>query len=286
LLAKFLAWLRGEVRAGRNRPRTLAYYREQLGYFVSRIGRGRKLADLVAYDLERVKRGWHSVQAVQRLFNWGVNVGLIACNPFSRVAKGSPGERERIVSPEEFAAILRVSRPHFRRLLLATRWCMARPQEIRALRWLEWRPDIPAFSLAEFKAKHRRKDGVKARIIPVCPQLRRLIEWLDGRRKCKGPFEHVFLRRDGKPWTKNAIRLAVRRACKRAGLDIDDEEHIVLYTLRHTAATEGSAAGLSDGLLAGILGHASTRTVARYKHLQARHLVEGITLANRRRKTG
>src|SRR5690606_9127555 len=88
----------------------------------------------------------------------------------------------------------------------------------------------------------------------------------------------------GEGWTNNALRLAVRRLCVSVGLDgADGLERITAYTIRHTAATAATAAGVRDRVLADLLGHTQTRTTARYQHLTVDHLraaVETITFSS------
>jgi integrase len=279
----FLTWLAGEVQGGRSRPRTLCYYRTWLDRFVAAAGGARPVAELVALDLERFKSGWHSVQAVQRLFNWGVEVGLLDKTPFRRVKRPALGQRQRILPAGHVLRLLRCCRRPLRDLLLGQLLTLGRPQELRALRWSNYHVDKHAFLLSDFKAKNRRKDSALWRVLPVCPRLGRLLERL--RRRAPKGDGFVFLTAGGKAWTNNALRLAVRRAVHRAGLDaVAGEEPVVAYTLRHTAATQATANGVSDRRLADLLGHTSTRTTARYQHLQLEDLAEALQQAIRRRR--
>jgi len=62
-----------------------------------------------------------------------------------------------------------------------------------------------------------------------------------------------------------------------------DTEKVVAYTVRHSTATIAAAAGVRDRMLADIMGHASTRTTARYQHLQVSHLRDAFELIERLR---
>jgi integrase len=105
------------------------------------------------------KTGWQSVQAVQRLYNWGVQMGLLRDNPVRAVKKPALGQRQRVLSPDEQQRLLDATDRTFRPFLLALLHTIARPQEVRALRWkyLLLEP-VPMFVLTDFKAKERRKD--------------------------------------------------------------------------------------------------------------------------------
>lgn len=279
----FLAWMAAEVRARRSQDRTLRYYRTWLNRFTAAVGGDRPVAELVAFDLERHKSGWHSVQTVQRLFNWAVDAGLVAGNPFKKVKRPPLGERERILGRADALRLLRRSRPELRRLLLALRLTLARPQELRGLRWCDYDVGAAAFILNDFKAKKRRKDKKRQRLLPVVPRLARLLERLR-RRDRPAENDPIFRSASGRAWTANALRLAVRRAARRAALDDPGQEPVVAYTLRHTGATEAMAAGVSDRVLAELMGHTSTRTTARYQHPQIQHLVDALQQATRRRR--
>lgn len=276
LHGKFLDFLAAEVIAGRRSEGTLDYYRRQLRPFVQANGR-RRVCQLVPYDLVQLGTSWHRVQAVQRLFSWGLQVGLINSNPFAEVERPPLGQRERILSRGELARLIWAAGRPARRLLLAMRHTLARPQEMRLLTWNMWHVDLRAFVLHDFKGRSRRRDGVRVRLIPLDDwMVRMLARWCGKARR-----DHIFADSRGNPWTRNGLRLAVRRARLRAGL-AGGGEQIVPYSLRHTAATWATVAGVSDRTLADLMGHASTRTTARYQHLQAHHLAEAICQATRR----
>lgn len=276
----FIDWLTAEALAGRTRPATVDYYRRHVGRWAALVGRRQRLVDLVPYDLERHKRGWHDVQAVQRLFNWGVGVGLVAVNPFRSVPRGRLGQRTRTLSRSETARLLRTAHPAFRRYLVALRHTMARPQELRALKWSDLQPDGRSFVLRSFKGQQRRSDGVTVRVIMLDAYMRR---WVSRRRRAARPEDHVFLNSQGRPWQGNALVCAMRRTRRRAGLN-SGGELVVCYTFRHTAATAATAAGVRDRRLADLLGHSTTRTTARYQHLSAAELGEAIEQATARRR--
>lgn len=273
LHGKFLHYLTAEVLARRLKQGTIDYYRRQLRPFVQAHGAA-LVVELVPYDLLQLHRTWHSVQAVQRMFAWGCDAGLVDRHPFIRVQRPAPGQRDRILNRQELVQLIQAANRPTRRILLALRHTLARPQELRNLTWPMYRADIQAFALTDFKGRSRRKDGVRLRWIALDGwMLRMVLRW-----RSRATGSHVFLNYRGYPWTCNGLRLAVRRACVRAGLD-GEGERIVAYSLRHTAATWATAEGVLDRRLAELLGHASTRTTARYQHLQIQHLLEAVRQA-------
>ena len=98
LADKYGEWMRREVDAARLQPRTLDYYKDQIQKFLDVLGGNRLTPGARPHNVEMYKTIWHSVQAVQRLFNWGVKMGLLPENPVRSVTLPDPGQRERILS--------------------------------------------------------------------------------------------------------------------------------------------------------------------------------------------
>jgi integrase len=230
------------------------------------------------------KTSWHSVQAVQWLYNWGVEMGLLKDNPIRSVKKPDLGQRERVLTDAEEKSLLDGTDKHFWPFLVALLHTIARPQEIRVLRWkyLVIEP-IPMFELKDFKAKKRRKDRKTAtRRILLDDTMVALLEEL-AQRHTPSPEDFVFLDRRGLPWTSNAIRCRMRRLRDKLKLGPDENgERIVAYTFRHTAATRACTRGVPDRVLADLMGHTSVATTARYQHPQLDHLAEAIRQADAR----
>jgi integrase len=283
LADQFGEWLQREVEAKRLAPATKVYYVDNLQKFLDAVGGRRPASGILPIELERFKSGWHSVQTVRRLYNWGVKMGLLEKNQLAEVERPAAGKRKRILSPIESARLLRGADQHFRRFLLAQRHTIARPQEIRALQWKHFvREPVPHFVLEEFKGKNLRKEDAGPRIIPVDDRLLRLLNRLQLRRNAT-PQDFVFLNRHGQRWTGNAVRCRMRRLRERVGLVVDERgEEVVAYTLRHSAATRATARGVRDRALADVMGHASTATTARYQHLPVEELSAAIRKTNHR----
>jgi integrase len=291
LITLFLDWT-----AANRAPGTVAGYRRHLDAFAVHVS-GVELPDLKAHHLLTWGTTWHRIQAVQRLFSWAKNdAELIERNPFARVIKPRPGGRRRILTYKELATLLRKVRGDFRMLLIASRETLCRPQEVRALNWEDLHHDETSrsldqalesghafFRLTEFKSQSRRRDHLATRIIPISRRLGRAIA-----RKKRNTISHlgpVFVTFRGAKWCKEKIRNRMRSARRRAGLVADGRgEQVCLYTLRHTMATIASAKGVSDRVLADLLGHSTTRTTARYQHLQLGHLIAAMRRIHERRK--
>ncbi len=273
-VASFLEWA-----TVNNAPRTVRVYRHYLNRFVAFAGNV-PVESLSPALVTRWARKFHPVQAVQRLCSWLVREAkMVTVNPLAGMPKPKQGARRRTLSPRESACFLRFADKVFRRVLVALRESIARPQEVRALSWEDLRGDEGEgfdagellagrswFDLPDAKGYARRTDPEAQRIIPISPRLGRLLVRLRGRlANVEGV---IFKNRFGKAWTANAIRCRVRRLRQVAGLGTDRRgERIVAYTLRHTGATAAAARGVRDFMLAEVMGHATTRTTQRYVHL-------------------
>lgn len=279
VLERFYAYVQA-----RNAPGTLGYYRYHLERFAAIHGE-KRADELKKWDLISWARTWHAAQCVQRLFRWAHSEAeLIPVDPFKGTDKPPVRGRKRILLPSELVRLIRSFSAPARRFFIAMYQTIARPQEIRSLRWehIRWtgrHADLIAamlagdayFVLDSFKGESRRKDRHGERVLFISRRLARLLIRMS--RSLSSLHGPIFLDTSSRPWTANAIRLQMRRACKRARLDRDRRgEQIVPYTLRHTAATKAVAAGVTDRTLADLMGHTTTRTTARYQHLTTAHL--------------
>lgn len=283
LITLFLDWTAANRAAG-----TVSGYRRHLEAFAVHVA-GVELADLKAHHLLTWGTTWHKIQAVQRLFAWCKNdAELVERNPFAHVRKPAPGGRRRILTRGEVLRLMRVVRHDFRMLILTSRETLARPQEVRVLKWEDIHHDETTsslsealksghafFRLTEFKSRARRRDPLATRIIPISRRLGRLLD--RQKRNTISETGEIFVTFRGRPWCKEKIRNRMRSARRRAQLAVDRRgEQVCLYTLRHTMATLACARGVSDRVLADLMGHSTTRTTARYQHLQVPHLLAAM----------
>jgi hypothetical protein len=114
-------WLDREVAAARTAPATKTYYVDHIQKFLDAVGGRRPARDILPIELERFKTGWHSVQTVQRLYNWGVKMGLLLSNPIKGVERPQAGQRQRILSAAESTKLLRAADDDYRSSLRARR---------------------------------------------------------------------------------------------------------------------------------------------------------------------
>lgn len=273
LLGHFLAHLDRQVKADQVAPLTAAYYRRHLSRAAELVGGGRQVEDLKPLDYLRTGlTSWHDMQAWQRLFNWALKAGWIDHHPFGRLEKPTLGQRTRTLTADQWRQLLAVCRPPLARFLRLQRLTLARPGEVRALRWDHIDADAGRAVLHHHKTRRRVQDR-RPRVIVLNEQALALIADIRSEFIRKGlDLTGAVLRgHSGRAWTTNSLRLAVRRAVRRAGLD-GPGERIVAYTIRHTGATQLTADGVRDRQLADLMGHSQTRTTARYQHLDVSHL--------------
>lgn len=290
LVETFLAWV-----SKHRRPRTEEHYGRYLRSWMAQLQTD-SWEDLTPLHLMDWARTWHQTQAVKRFAAWVVHVAEASNrNPFGKVPLPPAGLRQRVLDERGLAQVLRAARRPFREFLLAMRETFARPQEIREVQWEEvWHPDERGmdlraalvagrgfFVLSDYKARERRKNPHAQRVIPITKRLGRLLvrrlDRLDG-----PPAGKIFANTQGRPWTANAVRCAMRLLRRRQGIAVDHRgESLVAYTLRHTMATQATQRGVRDRLLADLLGHTSTRTTARYQHLDRKDLAEAVAKVRR-----
>lgn len=273
-IARFVRWTQDNRAA-----RTASHYSYQLGRFAASVGNV-NVCRLTPATVANYSSAFAAVQSVQRLLNWlEREERSLTVNPLKGMRKPRLGMRWRVLPRRDLAALLKAAGRPFRRLLILARETAARPQELRALAWSNWRPrpDAPQSSPADAlagsyfvvpagKGYAWRKAPAAGRVIVLSPRAARLIARLWRRRPAAAAA--VLLNSAGRPWSNNAARCRMRRLRVKCGLLSDAAgEKLVLYTLRHTAATRAAAAGIQDFLLAEFLGHSSPRTTERYVHL-------------------
>lgn len=278
LTRSFLNALQVKVKLGQAEQATHVWYKSQLTK-LDRAAGSFPAAELRAEHLIAVEFTYHFVRALKALYKWGCDddVSLVKRDPFRKLKAPPCGERQRILSRAEMACLYLVASRQLRRFLFVMSHTIARPGEIRGLKWGDIQWDRRLILLSKFKGKKRRTDGVKVRTIPLDRPTLRLMQSMFARRGRPAPDVAVWLDKSGKQWTANAIRCQMRRARLRAGLDPDGvEERVVCYTMRHTSATNATRAGVTDNTLARVMGHARTATTNRYQHLAGDDLVNAI----------
>jgi integrase len=223
------------------------------------------------------KHGWSgwsefgAKKSAKRFFSWAKKQGILRDNPLAEIENPTPPPRQRVLTDEEYRALLRGTSPPFRRFLFALRQTGARPKELRDLRWEQVRGDH--LHLEKHKTGKKTK---KPRIIYLTPTMQRAMAvW-----RAKFGSEHVFTNAHGEPWSANAIRMRMQRLRDRLGLDDD----VVAYLARHAYGTSAILNGVDLATVSQLMGHSSTTiTAAVYVHLESErgHLIGAAAKASR-----
>ncbi len=282
-IALYLSAKDGELAAS-----TLTIYKLYLSKFLKVVG-NITLPSITPAIVKGVSQKSHPIQAVYAMLNWALKEAkIITEHPLLGMKIPKAGRRNRIVSAIEKARILRRSARPFRDLLIGLCESIARPGELRGVKWGDIRTSAsPTFMvqdllegrcffwLQKFKAQKLRKDKGAARVIAISPRFGRLLarRWRHGR-----PLDSlVFTNRLRQQWTSNAVRCRMRRLRVNGDFTVDTNgERIVAYTLRHSGATEAVQAGIPIFALASLMGHSDIRMTQRYVHLVPDHLLEAM----------
>jgi site-specific recombinase XerD len=193
-----------------------------------------------------------NVIVLQTLFAFLVSFGFLAEAPFKRLEKPRPRMRDRIPTPEEDAAVEKLSTPEFLRVFRALRLCGARPGELSAATIADYKPAARLIVLD--KHKTAEKTG-KPRKIGVGKKLAAILKEAIGER-AEGS---IFLAEDGAPWTAQRLSKRYKRYVRKAGL----AEDLLLYLQRHAHATE-LCERLGVFAASQALGHNDIKTTQRY----------------------
>jgi site-specific recombinase XerD len=207
----------------------------------------------------------NAVAAVKRAFRWAEVEGYIESSPIRHVKLPAMGRRQRIMTEGEFQRALSVTPGReFRDFLIALRETGARPGRLAIL----WAADLD-LEKGIALPRPRAKDGkVVARVNKSKPY--RPI-YLNGpmvsllcNLAAQYPTGPLFRNSEGKTWSTRALGKRWEAVRQRAKLPGD----VVLYTLRHTFATDALASGVSLSTTAELLGHTDATVTAKvYSHL-------------------
>jgi integrase len=210
-------------------------------------------------------------RSVYRAFSWACEEGILAVNPLKGMKCPKARTRQRIMTRQEYAALMKYGRREFKLFLFALRQTGCRPKEARLLKWSQVTDDRWVLD------KHKTADAVgKSRIIYLTKPMRRLMENL--RRKTGS--EYVFVNSQGKPWTTNAIKLRIQRIKDKTPLADD----VTAYLLRHAFGTNAIMNGVDVATVAELMGHSSLEMISKvYCHLagEHRHLQEAVERVSR-----
>lgn len=170
--------------------------------------------------------------------------------PFPKVEEA----RIRFLKPYEVDYLLNVAEPDFKDLIQGALFTGARYGELAKMRVYDFMPDQGLVFIQPGKSG-------KGRHIPLPPEGLGFFESLTAG---KVGADFVFIRRNGRQWTKNDQQRPMKEACRKAKI----EPAIGFHELRHTYASMLAQKGIDLLTISKLLGHADTRITSRhYAHL-------------------
>ncbi len=238
---------------------------------------GLRIADVQRRDVQRLADGLlargrdpstirNALMPLRVIYRRAFQDGDVALNPCSSLRlPASRGRRDRIVSPEQAAALIAALPAADRALWALALFAGLRRGELMALRWddidlaagvirVERSWDAKSQTMVEPKSRAGR------RRVPIAAALRSVLA--EHRMNVEGDF---VVGRDGgtSPFNDTSVVGRAVRLWRRAGL-----EPIGLHEARHTFASLMIAAGVNARALTTYMGHSSVSiTYDRYGHL-------------------
>jgi integrase len=261
-VAGYLASCERRAAAGKISDLSIANYRRAMDALIADYG-SRSLESLTAEDLEvwAARPTWSAstqnnyLGTVQQLFRWaGLPLRI------HRPPKESRGA-ETGLTEEQFAKVLEEIEKGAERyggdlaeLLRALRETGARPQELAQLRAEE----VDWANACTRRREHKSKRHGSERLIyfnsKALAILKAQVE--------KHGSGILFRTRSGNPYGANVLQLRLGVISKRVGF------RVIAYGMRHAFATRALENGVSDVVVAGLLGHRGTAMLHKhYSHV-------------------
>jgi integrase len=253
--------------AGRVKPKTLACYSDFLRPFAAVHGDAvaTELPPTVAEAYSRKPQWCDNTRhdflgSLVTAFRWALRARLIDRNPLHDVKRPPRGSRgaDVLVTPSQHLQLLEAATPQFR-LVLDVLWQTgARPGEAAAITAENFDAEAGIVRLREHKTSHKGR----GRVLLLTPALVEVLR----RQRERYPSGPLLRNRCGRPWVGGTIVKAMEVTRQRAGIG-----HTVAYGLRHSFATDALERGVSEAIVAELLGHVGTKMISlHYGHLNAR----------------
>ncbi len=258
---KYLAWCKNH-----KSERTHEWYANYLKMFVKWPNIAEiPIADLKPYHVvewidSKPKWGGNyrrgAIVAIQRVYNWGEEMGYSEINPIKKIKKPTATRREIFMQAEDYQTILSHigEKSPFRDLVLFVWASGCRPQEVRHIepRHVELENERIVFPAIESKGKRVKRiiylQGISLEIVQ-----RLMAKNLDGK---------LFRNSRNGAWTKYAICNNFYRISKITG------KRMFCYAARHGFGTRKLIQGHDHLTVAALMGHSDGSMLAKiYSHI-------------------
>lgn len=185
-----------------------------------------------------------------------------------RLLKRNSNVRDKIVTPEQFRALLNAAPSHLLAILATGFYTGMRRGEILSLVWSKVDLKNRVIRLEIEDAKVRQ-----ARIIPICNELYDILETIPRALH----DEHVFLYK-GKP--VRDIRTGLKKACKAAGINYgrNQRDGFVFQDLRRCFNTYIRKAGVAEPIITGLTRHSAREKLDKYGKIDEEDIKHAVNL--------
>ncbi len=206
-----------------------------------------------------------AIISVKRMFSWSVEMGLMPSDPLKTLKRPGRVNREVVITPEQHAAMIAKSDGRgqtrraacFRPVLIALKHSGGRPSTVASVRAEDVAEDLSMWVLNEHKTRKKTRRPLLVYLSPCLQTLTRIA--LHQRKSGE-----LFRNARSEPWTRNAIRIRMKRL--RESLQLP--KGTIAYAYRHTYATNAMLNGVDIATTAELLGHTDVRMVSEvYGHL-------------------
>jgi len=239
-----------------------------------------KAADLENLQAKRKAEGKadstvdQEIAAARVVIKMGFDNDLVGGNTLKvfkkvkRLLKRNSNARDKIVTPEQFQALLNAAPSHLLAILATGFYTGMRRREILSLTWSKVDLKNRVIRLEAEDAKDRR-----ARIIPICNELYNILETIPKALH----DEYVFLYK-GKPIRD--IRTGLKKACKDAGISYGrtQRDGFVFQDLRRCFNAYMRKAGVAGPLIMGMTRHSAREKFDRYDKIDEEDIKHAVNL--------
>lgn len=190
----------------------------------------------------------------------------IAMNPFRGLLRDKEYARDVVLTPQQLRAVMAAA-PYYIRLaiVIAALAPKLRMGNILQLKWSQhFDAEMTTIKIAAHKTRGRTR---KPLVAPISEQLRRILQAAKERQPKKVPWVIHYRKRPIKRFIGG-----LTEACAVAGIPYGRAQNgPTFHTIRHSAATQLAALGVSEGLRKDVMGHLSIQTTQGYTHLNPMH---------------